>query len=60
MSRMNFNRNIRDCKRRLLVEKYELRRNLYKAFWQHLNLPSEIREEFRYTLSKLPRTIVPV
>ncbi|CAM8910951.1 unnamed protein product [Rhodiola kirilowii] len=56
MSRMKFNRNIRDCKRRLLVEKYELRRNLYKAFWQDLNLPSEIREKFRYKLSKLPRS----
>nr|UZX50376.1 type 1 ribosomal protein S10 [Sedum plumbizincicola] len=53
---MKFNRNIRDCKRRFLVEKYELRRNFYKAFWQDQNLPSEIRDKFRYKLSKLPRS----
>jgi len=48
-------RNIRDHRRRLLAAKYELRRELYKAFCRDPNLPSDMRDKYRYKLSKLPR-----
>ncbi|CAB4290103.1 unnamed protein product [Prunus armeniaca] len=35
--------------------KFELRRNLYKALCKDPSLPSELREENRFKLSKLPR-----
>lgn len=49
------NRNIRDNIRRVLAEKYELRRNLYKALCKDPELPTETRELHRNKLSKLPR-----
>lgn len=48
-------RNLRDHKRRLLAEKYELRGKLYKAVCRDPDLPSDMRDKFRYKLSKLPR-----
>lgn len=48
-------RNLRDHKRRLLAEKYELRGKLYKAVCRDPDLPLDMREKFRYKLSKLPR-----
>ncbi|CAL9005699.1 unnamed protein product [Prunus brigantina] len=55
MSVSEENANIRDHHRRLLAAKYELRRNLYKALCQDPSLPSDLREENRFKLSKLPR-----
>ncbi|BFG21142.1 hypothetical protein CerSpe_074160 [Prunus speciosa] len=49
------NANIRDHHRQLLSAKYELRRNLYKALCKDSSLPSGLREENRFKLSKLPR-----
>ncbi|KAI5314119.1 hypothetical protein L3X38_043295 [Prunus dulcis] len=49
------NANIRDHHRRLLAAKYELRRNLYKALCKDPSLPSDLREENRFKLFKLPR-----
>ncbi|XP_047338530.1 28S ribosomal protein S14, mitochondrial [Impatiens glandulifera] len=54
-NKMLVHRNIRDYKRRLLVAKYELRRNLYKALCRDPDLPSHVRERHRIKLSKLPR-----
>lgn len=54
-NKMLVHRNIRDYKRRLLVAKYELRRNLYKALCRDPELPSHVRERHRIKLSKLPR-----
>jgi len=48
-------RNLRDHKRRLLAEKYELRGKMYKAVCRDPDLPLDMREKFRYKLSKLPR-----
>eukprot|EP00252_Welwitschia_mirabilis_P017823 TRINITY_DN3965_c0_g1_i1.p1 TRINITY_DN3965_c0_g1~~TRINITY_DN3965_c0_g1_i1.p1 ORF type:complete len:197 (+),score=38.17 TRINITY_DN3965_c0_g1_i1:206-796(+) len=48
-------RNKQDHYRRLLVNKYELERKLYKATWKNENLPMEIREEARVKLANLPR-----
>ncbi|BBN68804.1 mitochondrial ribosomal protein S14, partial [Prunus dulcis] len=55
MSVSEENANIRDHHRRLLAAKYELRRNLYKALCKDPSLPSDLREENRFKLSKLPR-----
>ncbi|KAK9929633.1 hypothetical protein M0R45_026726 [Rubus argutus] len=55
MSVCKENANIRDNHRRQLAEKFELRRNLYKALCKDTSLPGELREENRYKLSKLPR-----
>ncbi|KAJ7014980.1 ribosomal protein S14 mitochondrial [Populus alba x Populus x berolinensis] len=49
------NRNIRDNHRRLLAEKFELKRNLYKALVRDPTLPQEMRELHAYKLAKLPR-----
>ncbi|CAK7338450.1 unnamed protein product [Dovyalis caffra] len=49
------NRNIKDHHRRLLAEKFELRRNLYKALVRDPTLPQEMRELHAYKLAKLPR-----
>ncbi|KAF7096207.1 hypothetical protein CFC21_098189 [Triticum aestivum] len=48
-------RNLRDHKRRILAAKYELRGKLYKAVCRDPELPSDMRDKFRYKLSKLPR-----
>ncbi|URE01300.1 Ribosomal protein S14 [Musa troglodytarum] len=52
---MSEKRNILDHKRRLLANKYELRRKLYKAFSKDSDLPYEMRDKHRYKLSMLPR-----
>jgi small subunit ribosomal protein S14 len=49
------NRNIRDNHHRLLAEKFELKRNLYKALVRDPTLPQEMRELHAYKLAKLPR-----
>ncbi|CAN0871253.1 Ribosomal protein S14, mitochondrial [Linum grandiflorum] len=46
---------IKDHNRRLLAEKFELKRNLYKAFIRDPELPAEIREKVTAKLSRLPR-----
>ncbi|KNA05041.1 hypothetical protein SOVF_193810 [Spinacia oleracea] len=48
-------RNILDYQRRQLASKYELRRKLYKALCRDPELPPNMKEKFRYKLSKLPR-----
>ncbi|XVF78480.1 hypothetical protein PTKIN_Ptkin14bG0137000 [Pterospermum kingtungense] len=40
----------------MLAEKYELRRNLDKALCRDPELPSDMREQHRNKLSKLPRS----
>ena len=55
MSVSEENANIRDHHRRLLAAKYELRWNLYKALCKDPSLPSDLREENRFKLSKLRR-----
>lgn len=55
LSKMSDKRNIRDHKRRLLAAKYELRRKLYKALCKDPDLPSDMRDKHRSSLSKLPR-----
>ncbi|KAF3457371.1 hypothetical protein FNV43_RR02028 [Rhamnella rubrinervis] len=55
MSVSEENANIRDHHRRLLAEKFELRRNLFKSMCRDQSLPGELREEARFKLSKLPR-----
>nr|KAJ0208818.1 hypothetical protein LSAT_V11C400161850 [Lactuca sativa] len=52
---MSDKRNIQDQKRRLLGEKYELRRKLYKAFSKDTDLPNDVREKHRCKLADLPR-----
>ncbi|KAJ6423226.1 hypothetical protein OIU84_024210 [Salix udensis] len=49
------NRNIRDNHRRLLAEKFELKRNFFKALVRDPTLPQEMRELHAYKLAKLPR-----
>ncbi|KAF9666644.1 hypothetical protein SADUNF_Sadunf16G0250300 [Salix dunnii] len=49
------NRNIRDNHRRMLAEKFELRRNLYRALVRDPTLPQETRELHACKLAKLPR-----
>ncbi|CAN0905536.1 Ribosomal protein S14, mitochondrial [Linum grandiflorum] len=46
---------IKDHNRRLLAEKFELKRNLYKAFIRDPELPAEIPGKVTAKLSKLPR-----
>uniref|UniRef100_A0A0E0LQR1 Succinate dehydrogenase [ubiquinone] iron-sulfur subunit, mitochondrial n=1 Tax=Oryza punctata TaxID=4537 RepID=A0A0E0LQR1_ORYPU len=48
-------RNLLDHKRRLLAAKYELKGKLYKAVCRDPDLPADMRDQFRYKLSKLPR-----
>uniref|UniRef100_A0A0D9X3Y1 Succinate dehydrogenase [ubiquinone] iron-sulfur subunit, mitochondrial n=1 Tax=Leersia perrieri TaxID=77586 RepID=A0A0D9X3Y1_9ORYZ len=48
-------RNLLDHKRRLLAAKYELKGKLYKAVCRDPDLPADMRDKFRYKLSKLPR-----
>ncbi|XP_050219744.1 ribosomal protein S14, mitochondrial [Mercurialis annua] len=55
MSVYEENRCIRDNQRRLLAEKFEVKRNLFKALVRDPNLPIEQREKFQSKLSKLPR-----
>ncbi|CAH1447175.1 unnamed protein product [Lactuca virosa] len=52
---MSDKRNIQDQQRRLLAEKYELRRKLYKAFSKDTDLPNDVREKHRCKLADLPR-----
>ncbi|KAJ0815464.1 putative ribosomal protein S14 [Helianthus annuus] len=52
---MSDKRNIQDQKRRLLAEKFELRRKLYKAFTKDTDLPNDVREKHRCKLAALPR-----
>uniref|UniRef100_A0A2P2N1H8 Small ribosomal subunit protein uS14m n=1 Tax=Rhizophora mucronata TaxID=61149 RepID=A0A2P2N1H8_RHIMU len=49
------NQCMRDNNRRVLAEKHELRRKLYKSLVRDPSLPSEMRENALYKLSKLPR-----
>nr|AKI85094.1 ribosomal protein S14 [Geranium phaeum] len=49
------NRNVEDHRRRLLYNKYEMRRNLYKALCRDPSLPSDMRDAYRCKLSTLPR-----
>nr|AKI85095.1 ribosomal protein S14 [Geranium incanum] len=49
------NRNVEDHRRRVLANKYELRRNLYKAMCRDPSLPSDMRDAYRCKLSRLPR-----
>lgn len=53
--KMSDGRNLMDQKRRLLAEKYELRRKLYKALSKDTDLPIDIREKNRCKLADLPR-----
>ncbi|CAI9086945.1 OLC1v1020884C1 [Oldenlandia corymbosa var. corymbosa] len=48
-------RVMKDHNRRLMAEKFEVKRNLYKALCRNPDLPAELREKQRYKLSKLPR-----
>lgn len=48
-------RNIGDYHRRQLAAKYELRRKLYKSLCRDSEVPANLKEKFRYKLSKLPR-----
>jgi small subunit ribosomal protein S14 len=52
---MSDKRNITDQKRRILAEKYELRRKLYKSLVRDTELPNEVRENARCKLADLPR-----
>ncbi|CAN0871237.1 Ribosomal protein S14, mitochondrial [Linum grandiflorum] len=45
---------IKDHNRRLLAEKFELKRNLYKAFIRDPELPAEIREKSRLNCPGCP------
>ncbi|KAG5540989.1 hypothetical protein RHGRI_021022 [Rhododendron griersonianum] len=54
-SKVSEKRNIQDHNRRQLAAKYEQKRNLYKALCKDPGLPAELRERYRYKLSKLPR-----
>ncbi|XP_065862348.1 small ribosomal subunit protein uS14m [Euphorbia lathyris] len=55
MSVYEENRCIKDHKHRLLAEKFELKRNLFKSLVRDPELPIEIREKFQQKLSQLPR-----
>ncbi|XP_076907234.1 small ribosomal subunit protein uS14m [Bidens hawaiensis] len=52
---MSDKRNIPDQKRRILSEKFELRRKLHKALSKDTGLPPEVRETHRSKLAALPR-----
>ena len=52
---MSDKRNITDQKRRILAEKYELRRKLYKSLVRDTELPNEVRENAQCKLADLPR-----
>ncbi|KAF9666969.1 hypothetical protein SADUNF_Sadunf16G0283800 [Salix dunnii] len=49
------NRNIIDNHRRLLAEKFELKRNFFKALVRDPTLPQEMRELHAYKVTKLSR-----
>lgn len=49
------NRSTRDLKKRLLVQKFEMKRAHYKAICHDRSLPNQIRYDFALKLSKLPR-----
>ncbi|WCJ32893.1 30S ribosomal protein S14 [Euphorbia peplus] len=55
MSVYEENRCIKDHKNRLLAEKFELKRNLFKSLVRDPDLPLEIREKFQLKLAQLPR-----
>lgn len=48
-------RVMKDHNRRLLAEKFEVKRKLFKALCRDPDLPHDVREKSRYKLSKLPR-----
>lgn len=49
------NQIYRDKKRRLLMQKYELKRLFYKSLSQNVELPLPIRTKAFFELSTLPR-----
>lgn len=48
-------RCMKDHNRRLMAEKFEVKRKLHKALVRDPELPNELREKHRYKLAKLPR-----